>query len=150
MNSHPFLVALVKQWREQGVLSSEVASSEQIERFEKRERVTLPEDFKAYLQLANGTGGQGACDINNILALWTVDEIEEYESTKHTYVFADYLQKSWSFAIALEGSTFPDGTIFRVGTIPDFVQIASSFSEFVEMYLEDANRVIFPNYQASE
>jgi hypothetical protein len=145
VNSHPLVDALVKRWREQGVLSWEVASSEQIERFEKREHVTLPEDFKTYLQLANGTGGSGGCDVDNVLAFWTIDEIEEYEFTKNLYVFADYMQKSWSYAIALGDNIYTDGSIFRVGNpthIP--VQIVSSFTEFIALYFEDVDSLIFP------
>ena len=145
MNSHPFLVALVKQWREQGVLSSEVASSEQIERFEKRERVTLPEDFKAYLQLANGTGGRGACDVDNVLAFWTIDEIAPYEFAENLYDFADYMQRSWSYAIALGGKSYADGSVFRVGNPTNApVAMTSSFTEFLNLYFEDVHSLIFP------
>ena len=141
MDSKSAAQALVAYWNEKNVLCRPGVSVAEVERFEEREHVTLPDDFKNYLQLTNGTGGLD----KHVLAFHSLDEIAEYERLKDVYVFVDYFFWSWAFAIALGSSDFPDGTILRVGTIPDGVQISSSFSEFVDMYLKDPDELIFPN-----
>ena len=141
MDSRSAAQALVAHWEEWNVLREPGASEAQIELFEERQKVSLPADFKAYLRLADGTDGMD----KHVLMFWSIDRIQEYEDLKNVYVFVDYFVWMWAFAIALGSPDFPDGTILRVGTIPDAVQVSSSFSEFVDMYLKDADKLIFPD-----
>ncbi len=61
------------------------------------------------------------------VALPSIQSPEEY------FVFADYFQWSWAYAIRL-GSE--DSSVILVGAEGDVV--AASFSEFVRLYIEDA------------
>ena len=49
------------------------------------------------------------------------------------FVFADYLQWSWAYAVRLRSE---DSSVILVGAEGDVV--AASFSEFVRLYIEDA------------
>jgi hypothetical protein len=59
------------------------------------------------------------------------------------FVFADYLQWSWAYAIHLNDSTLQTNQIIHVGTLGPKM-VARSFAEFVGDYLGDAKE-LYPN-----
>jgi len=54
------------------------------------------------------------------------------------FVFADYLDWSWAYAIRLLATPSESGHIFMIGKQETPIQIAESFSDFVELYLVDS------------
>ena len=59
------------------------------------------------------------------------------------FVFADYLQWSWAYAIRLVNQPLESNEIIHVGTnIPTVV--ATSFTEFLTLYLRD-DKKLYPD-----
>ena len=53
------------------------------------------------------------------------------------FIFADYLDWSWAYAIRLSANVLAETPVFLIGyEIP--IKVADSFSEFVHLYLADA------------
>jgi hypothetical protein len=61
--------------------------------------------------------------------------IEQY------YVFADYLQWSWAYAIALAG---PELGRIKIAGFESPVDVADKFEDFVQLYLADSPRLYGP------
>lgn len=58
------------------------------------------------------------------------------------FVFVDYLQWCWAYAIRLSNGLSETNEVIHLGTIEPKV-MAHSFSEFVDLYLKDA-RELYP------
>lgn len=124
-----------------------------IKAFEAAHATSLPEDFSRYLRKTNGFDqSKKYQDINgfNFLPLQDIRQASAYEDGKYNfkgaeryYIFCDYLDFSWAYAIQ-----FGDRTSERVLLIgaadgkPH--QVAESFSAFLRMYLIEDSR-LFPN-----
>lgn len=146
---------LTAHWRSIGLSIAPGNSAEEIAHFEKRHKIRLAEDLRGYLLAVNGmlAIGPNDCDPNGF-SFWPLERIKTVreESATHRsplpqitqpdqyFVFADYLQWSWAYAIRLDSNQdLPNDVIF-VGTQKQ-KQIAASFSEFVELYLRDAEEL---------
>lgn len=150
---------LKRHWKSKNLRIAHGASKQDLQTFEARYGVVLPKDFRDYflsvdgmLQIANhecdpdGFGFYPLVRVKNV--------VEEYaELSKMTpsnasnpqtyFVFVDYLQWSWAYAIRLSNDVSQLNEVIHVGTIRPKV-IANSFSEFVDMYLKDA-RELYPD-----
>ena len=143
---------LISRWRSLDLLIARGNSEENIRGFEARNRVMFPTDFRDYLLRVNGmfqAGGQD-CDENGF-AFWPLARIKSVraEYAEHSnplpevqnpdgyFVFVDYLQWCWAYAICLDARPSDGGRIITVGKLPSKV-VAGSFTEFVDLYLRDA------------
>lgn len=136
---------IVRQWRLDHVAAAPGASDADVQAFERSRGVRLPEDFRQYLQLADGTGGQMDGDQYRF---WSLQEIRPVaEVLEHhqpdsrlfegCFVFADYSISAWLYAIQLIGDPSEVGRVYRVpvdGTRGD--PLAQTFSEFGRLYLD--------------
>jgi hypothetical protein len=146
---------LVGYWKSLNLTVAAGIEKERVLEFESHYGVVLPADFREYFLDVNGMlqrGGQD-CDPNGF-AFWPLGHVksvrEEYaeHSTAlpevpepHVYfVFADYLQWCWAYAIRLYDKPVGSNLIITVGTLKTRV-IASSFTEFVGLYLWDAKEL---------
>jgi hypothetical protein len=119
--------------------------------------VLLPSDFGEYLLNVNGMIPKGGedCDEKGF-AFWPLEDIKRVPvecSTKSLgipdihgisdyFVFADYMQWSWAYAIRLsEGNP---GNILQFGIRKPRV-IAENFSDFVRLYVSDSDQIYDPN-----
>jgi len=153
--SQPSHERLVRHWIDSGLKISKGCSPSDVQRFELENRVTLPEDFRLYFLNVNGMlpDAREDCDRNGF-CFWplsgvksVVKELALHSSSipgsaeDHVYfVFADYFQWSWAYAIRLlEVATGPNPVI-HVGTLKPKV-VADSFTQFVELYLLDAEQL---------
>lgn len=116
------------------------ATAEQIAEFEERNQVVLPEDLREYFLRFNGTNGDGD---EQLFAFWQLDKLKSLSDCKSNlaqmdryFLFADYMISCWEFAVYLgDGPAIQNRVI-----IPDFAGrpiIASNFSDFIELYLQD-------------
>jgi hypothetical protein len=142
---------LIRHWKTEGLrIISPGVSNEALLEFEANNRVTLTHAFGEYLESVNGMAQVGTQDCDSRgFAFWPIDRIrslpEECAAMKVSlpslsgadgyFVFADYMQWSWAYAISL-------GTINRDSVLQFGIRhakiIADSFAEFVAGYVTDA------------
>lgn len=122
----------------------------EIRAIETRYGVELPEDFRAYLRLA--CPAADAMDQQNV-EWWIPERIknipDEYENhldnasvrdEPHTYLFfADMAIWCWAWAINC-GPGSNRGRVVVIG-MRDDPFVASSFAEFVDLFIEDVRQV---------
>jgi len=136
------------------VLPSE-NSEQRIREFEHHYRVELPTDFRDYFLHVDGMSTQwpNAQDPDGY-AFWSLDGVKSVpeEALKHKsgqdwsnfpsaeslFVFADYLDWSWAYGIRLLTARSESGQVFIIGKQETAIQVAESFSDFVELYLADS------------
>lgn len=149
---------LIKYWRSLDLRIGPRNSEEIVRGFESRNDIELLPDFRDYLLNVDGMAQIGGhdCDLAGF-AFWPLAQIQSMlkECTNHPpaesvpadpenyFVFADYLQWSWAYAIHLGTHSSEAGQIIHVGTLQPKV-IAGSFTEFVDLYLQDA-RALYPD-----
>jgi hypothetical protein len=154
---------LLRKWKTEGVKVGSPNSQRRIEDFEQAHQVKLPNDFTRYLLKANGmepgvphdTDKHGYC-------FWPLERIrsaaDEFREPQHSakgielvnpelatyFIFADYLQWSWALAIRISGTDTDTSEVFRVDTPQVTPKLASSFAEFIELYIVDSVRLYDP------
>ena len=135
---------LIARWQADGVVIRRGVQEECLSEFEEHNSVVLPWDFKHYFLTVDGLSNDdrdgflfwplafvksvpAVCREERV-PLPTVDQLNQY------FVFADYLQWSWAYAIYLADRTVALNPVIMVGTYEPTV-VAQSFSAFVELYL---------------
>jgi hypothetical protein len=134
---------LVLRWQQHGVAARPGVPQGKIVAFEKKHSIVLPQDFRDYLLLANGTSDED----DELIRFSPLEEMRPVIETWGTapsgedvhagcFVFAGYAIHCWDYAIQLQGASGGVGRIFR---IEDGQQrqppMAVSFSDWVSMYL---------------
>jgi hypothetical protein len=151
---------LNRHWKSHGLRIAPGGSQKSVRKFESRYSVILPKDLREYFLTLDGMIDQlgSECDREGFgfYSLSRVKNIcEEYASLKmkrpilptisnpeNYFVFVDYLQWCWAYAIRLSNNLSESNEVIHVGTVEPKV-IAQSFSEFVDLYLKDA-RDLYP------
>jgi hypothetical protein len=154
---------LLRKWQTEGVRVGSPNSQRRIEEFEQAHRVKLPNDFTRYLLKANGmepgvphdTDKHGYC-------FWPLERIrsaaDEFREPQHSvkeieltnpdlakyFIFADYLQWSWAFAIRISGTDTDTSEVFKVDAPRVMPKLANSFAEFIDLYVVDSVRLYDP------
>lgn len=151
------LNALVELWRREEVGVGQGNSSKVIQEFEVRNSVVFPTEFRNYLFLCDGmypdasrdTDRRGFCfwPLHNIKPAFTEFERGQAHETRNLdpalkkyFIFADYLQWSWAYAINLT-TDGGNGTIVRVEEPGRVVVVSQSFFEFIRLYIEDSKYI---------
>ena len=146
MISEAIAQTLVRFWEAQGLSVPAGCDQATIKEFERVHGVTLPPDMRAYLSLADGMNQtfKDSCDKDGF-AFYPLDLIESvptfgrrftsplvrFSSDDDFFVFADYLQLSWAYAIRIRGE---GNRVLIVGKqVPEIV--AESFEDFVGLYV---------------
>ena len=139
-------------WRGQGIKLCPGASEEEIRHFETKYAVQLPEDFRQYLGSMNGfDGSEYWMADDNLITFLSLDEIKplnEYWSPKVAnardfFVFADYSISAHVYAIRLRNAETDQNQVVVV--YEELIEVARSFSEFIEQYLRRMDVVLFPS-----
>lgn len=149
---------LADHWKSMGLRLTRGNSDEMVHHFESQNGVVLPCDLREYFLNLDGmeqTGGHD-CDANGfsfwpLMQLKSIVGIRAEQSMKLAtlqdedkyYVFADYLQWSWAYAIRLDDRPVESNQIIHVGTVVPKT-IAPSFADFVDLYLHD-DRSLYPD-----
>jgi hypothetical protein len=147
---------VIQYWRSEGLTIPSGVPEEALRLFETKYGVTLSEDFREYLSNVNGMAQKGGQDSDtNGFSFWPLNRIKivpeecadsnvrtpELRDIGSFFVFADYLQWSWAYAIDLGGVR--KGRILQFGTqVPRIV--AASFTEFVDAYVRDSETLYVP------
>jgi hypothetical protein len=140
---------LMAHWTAQGLPLASGASEAEIRSFESRCGFELPGDLRIYFRRVNGLVQRGGFDVDEDgFAFWPLEDVQPLLTvcTKYQqpvppvpdpqayFVFADYLQWSWAYAIRLGTSGNPVIFVGAEGPV-----VANSFTEFVALYVQDAD-----------
>ena len=138
---------LIENWRRHELKIVPGCSDAQLDRFERSFSIKLPDDFRIYYRRTNGMGPPGQDKAG--FAFWSLDSIQPAllalkDAGAHAkprgaddyYVFADYLDWSWAYAIRLTRAQ-TDNPVALIGK-ENLEIVAHSFSEFIELYLCDS------------
>jgi len=132
------LSQVAERWRKQGLDLLPPASRSMLDEFESRFQVCCPNDFAQYL-LALGGMPLGTED-EHLIRFWPLSEIEPDADPSNPesayFVFADYL--IWSHGYGINLSAGPSSGVFLL-TGPSPKRLASSFTEFLNRYLNDVD-----------
>ncbi|WP_316838577.1 SMI1/KNR4 family protein [Pedobacter gandavensis] len=153
------LKELREKWVIENTLYGSAADPEYLRSFQKENNVIIPEDLMTYFKSLNGTGGE--CT-NELYEFYSIDRIvkvkDEFKNKKgipdykgllaineisKLYVFANFTFDLFVYAIKLYPD-FSDENEVYILCGEKYQKIANSFSEFVELYLNDAKELYFP------
>jgi hypothetical protein len=143
-----------EHWRQQGLPRWSGARTGDVEALASACGVALPPSFKDFLLTAAGSGVDDAhgyafwpiSDVKTVAA--EVDEVGESPSLKFSdndryYLFADYFDWSWAYAIRLDDSP-KSGSIFLIGKAEAPIEVAETFERFVDLYRSDSDALHGP------
>jgi hypothetical protein len=145
---------LVTYWRKLRLPIVAGCSEEVLARFEKEHSVQLPADMRGYFGIVNGMrpGSPGDQDPQGFSfwplerVRWVPEELADrspqtvsFPGSEQFYVFADYLDWSWAYAIRLSPGASRTEVVIIGKDQPELV--AESFSTFVDLYLGDSPRL---------
>jgi len=151
----PSYKRLIDRWAAQGLKIATGATDGEVVSFESQNAVVLPEDFRNYFLKVNGMvqDFENSCDRIGF-AFWPLSlvtsvtkecakrssPVPALKDPERYFVFADYLQWSWAYAIHLDANSPDTNQVIHVGTLRPKV-IANSFTAFVNLYLQDAREL---------
>lgn len=134
-------------------------ADDQIQQFEARYKVSLPDDMRDYFATVNGMVEALCQDQDqNGFCYWplkrvkTVIEVAKYLRNKSFvfrgaesfFVFSDYLSWCWGYAIRLSQNRSEGNDVILL-CCRNPIKIANSFSEFIELYLVDDEKLYPPS-----
>jgi hypothetical protein len=121
-----------------------------LERFERENGLVLPADLRAFLMAVDGMEEEEV-DPDTQIRFWSLSEIrsaaeelgdavDDPEPLKDFFVFADYSLWAHAYAIRLRTVAHETNPVVIVGG-DALVQVATSFSHFLERYSEDPRQL---------
>jgi cell wall assembly regulator SMI1 len=141
---------LVAHWASQKLVASPGALPQAVRTFEANHGVILPDDLRNYFLRHDGMDQDAKG-----FSFWPLarvrpaaEELAELSSTETPveldgyFAFADYLVWCWAWAIRLTADPAGSNSVIMIGTgdgVP--LKVASSFGEFVDLYLENSPRL---------
>jgi hypothetical protein len=144
--------SLVSYWTRGGLKISQGCPEVAVRKFGIGNNVVLPADLRAYFLNVNGMLPEARedCDLNGF-CLWPLDRVKSVtdEIARHSspirkspedhlsFIFTDYREWSWAYAIRLTNRANAPNPVVHVGTLKPKI-VADSFSQFVQLYVRDA------------
>ncbi len=147
MTDTSFLKDLSEAWQQRGYSHAVPATREQIQSFEFKHNVKLPQDLRAYFETLNGgdIGHEGSMD-DEAISFWRLDQLEALDEMtvgrSNVFAFGDFLIDSHLYAIQLS-SHAADPTPVFIDWAGNVEQVASSFAEFVRGYVAKDRAILF-------
>jgi len=152
---------LAKHWAAHGMAARYGNTEEEVRHFEEIHNARLPRDMRDYLLCIDGMNLYSITDYHdaNGFSFWPLSKIKSAaeEARLHPegywdfpyqdvlYVFADYLDWCWAYAILLSKLRGDDSPVFILGKAELPIKVADSFLEFVELYLADSPTIYGPD-----
>jgi hypothetical protein len=143
-----------RYWLSMGLSVPSGATERKLKAFEYQYRVLLPPDLRNYFSTVNGMSlywpdsqdkeGFSFWPLEKVKNVQeeaenhSVKEVFEFPDAISYFIFADYLDWSWSYAIRLSNSVSESTPVFLIGKEIVPIQVANSYSEFVELYFADS------------
>ena len=133
---YPFIERVLTFWEAHDVPYLPGASKAKIRSFEKSNGVSLPDDMQAFYLTTNGVRVPGSPEVDHDnYDFYPLDGLTRAERHPSMFYFANYLQYMWSFTVAVEGPH--RGGVFVAPGGDEFIKVASTFGEFMELYVVD-------------
>jgi hypothetical protein len=145
-------------WKSLGLNVQRGVPESAVRLFETQNSLILPPDVRDYFLNVNGMEQVCGhdCDANGF-SFWPLQLVKSapavcaaesigaptLPNAEQYYVFADYMQWSWAYAIRLGSEPWGINDVVHVGTVAPKA-VAGSFTEFVELYLTNS-QVLYPN-----
>jgi hypothetical protein len=137
---------LERYWRESQKPSlCKSATEEKVRIFERLHGILMPKDFRDYVLRVNGFDQAKNYQDDRGFNFWPLESIvrvAEYEDGRfgfsnddNYFIFCDYLDFSWAYAISFEVLV---EQVIKIGAENGKpIIMANTFAEFVDRYLED-------------
>ena len=149
--------ALKRFWQDQRIILKPGALESELASFETKYGVCLPEDLRSYLQTVNGFDcTEHWVTDENLITFLSLNEVkplseywsEEIANAVSYFVFADYSISAHVYAIRLSDVAAVNDVVVVYDS--NLINVANSFSGFVDGYLANNNGVLFPQPQAQQ
>lgn len=142
-------------WQSRGLALPAGNIEARIRDFEFRYAVILPPDLRDYFLRVNGmdTHWPNAQDHEGY-SFWPLEQVKtvpeeaanhlhsdewsSFSGAESLFIFADYLDWSWAYAIRLSTDSLSSSPVFIIGKKKTPIEVASSFSGFVDLYFIDS------------
>ena len=148
------LARISEHWATRGIAHGSPISSADVATFEERYAVRLPADLRSYVFELNGSeqGSNGPMD-DQLLTFWHLAEMRPLNEAEPTvnnhdaarwFVIADHSISVHEYVVALSADPAAPSPVAVV--YDDFlVEVAPSFSAFLEGYLANDQLMLFPD-----
>ena len=139
-----------EHWLYQKLALQPGATEAELQAFEDQYRVRLPADVRGYFSAVNGMAEDCAGDAL-LINFWPLPELKRVteaapfchiEAAESYFIFADFLIWSHAYAIRLSSDLRQPNPVIIVHGAP--IQLADSFTEFMQEYLRHNEAVLFP------
>jgi hypothetical protein len=137
--------SLRRHWSSHNVSLNSGLSEAELEAFETKYSIVLPDDFQDYFRCVNGMPPDEVDD--GMIRFWMLEEVtplpagapqyshRDYVANPETlFLFADYSIWAHAYAIRLRNTALESNEIVIIGHKSPKI-IAHSFSEFVDTYI---------------
>lgn len=144
---------LINHWQAKNIVIVEGNTEAEIEGFESRYKVRLPSDMREYFLRVDGLSEYYPNSQDDQgFSFWSLRKVKtvleesakvmgiSYNEAGSLFIFADYLDWSWAYAIRLSTNVLAETPVFLTD-YPRPIKVADSFSEFVHLYLADASEL---------
>jgi hypothetical protein len=149
-----FLVRLLERWEEQEIRSAGGAGEDEVRGFEERHGVRLPAELRHYFRHVGGIAvdGESPALDQDLIRFWPFDEVSTLAQAwvpapdaERWFVIGDYAMWTWAYVVRLSSDAEAAAPVAVSFGSAELRPIASSFQEFVEMYLRRDPLVISPD-----
>jgi hypothetical protein len=161
-NPRDRLSLLLERWKAEDVSIAQPCTLDTLSNFETRNSILLPSDVRQYFLAVNGMSPKAPGDIDSEgFCFWPLERMVSvsdeamqrpahksshlHSELKHYFIFADYLQSSWAYAIRLGLNRDLRPEVVKVDDPDNLIRIANSFSEFLDLYLSNAPDLYYPS-----
>ena len=146
---------LITYWQSCGLAIQQGVAVSRINEFEGKYQVLLPLDLKSYfLQVDGMKTTLNDCKDKEGFCFWSLSEVKTVELelsqvriepyTAHNlesfFVFVDYFDWSWAYAIYLSPEPADQNQVILIGK-EDPIKIADSFTAFVDLYISNSPKL---------
>lgn len=143
---------LITHWQASGIFIQLGVAEVHVQEFESKYQVIMPLDLKDYFLHVDGMKMTlDDCKDNEGFSFWPLsrvktvpEEMSRLGSGHYTiqglesfFVFADYFDWSWAYAIQLSSDLSAQNQVILIGKETP-ITIADSFTDFVDLYIADA------------
>ncbi len=135
---------MLTHWRTESACQPGAPAAD-LDAFERKHRVRLPEAFRALYSISNGCKEPPD---DRLITFWPIDRMEpasvpdDTQPTRRLFVFADFLIDSHWYAVDLGDES---GPVCVVG----YQVVAHSFEEFLVRYLDGPELSLHPHPRAA-
>lgn len=144
---YPFVDRVLEHWRSRNVKYLPGVSESELRSFERKHKVDLPEELRAFYTATNGVRVPGTDEVDDRnYDFWPLHELRLVENNRSQLYFADFQQWTWPFAIELVGDEHAErGAIYVVSG--RLIKIAQSFAEFMDLYIADDSSLYWESWK---